>query len=108
MCSCMVKFWKCPKTSMKNSGRCLANLVYDDRRTLVGMTMTIVALDCNVARSTLDISNVKKLRYFPPLAEDEWKISFFKELINIRDEKLDVAGFAQEDIKNMIEEICSF
>ena len=81
MCSRMVKFWECLKTSMKNSVRFLANLVYDDRRTLVGRTVTNVALDCNVARSTLDSSNVKKLRYFPPLAEDEWKISLLKDFL---------------------------
>ena len=81
--------------------------MYDDRRTLVGRTVTNIALDCDVARSSLDVRNVRKLRYFPPLAEDEWRIPFLKELINVRDGKLEVQGVAQEDIKDIIEIICS-
>ena len=107
MCSRMVKFWDTLRTSRKCSVRYLANLVYDDRRTLVGRTVTNIANECEIERSSLNVRNVRDLRYFTPPPEEVWRVAFVQELLRIKNGQLDVPGISQEEIKLFIDEICS-
>jgi hypothetical protein len=38
---------------------------------------------------------------------DEWKINFVKELVNIKQEELNVAGMVSEELDEIIEYLCS-
>ena len=107
LCSRMVKFWQCLRNSKKGSVRYLANLMYNDRRSLMGRSVTNIAVDCRTDRSSLDLGSLKNMSYFPPPLGEEWRIPLAKELIEIRDGKLDVSGVSREAIEEMIDEVCT-
>ena len=106
LCSRVVKFWETLRSCKKNSVRFLANLVYNDKRTLTGKTVSNIAMDCRVERGELSRVTVKNIRYFPPLPEDEWKVKLLRELLDIRDGRAAVPGLGYEEITAMITEIC--
>ena len=92
---------------MKGSVRFLINLVYNDRRTLTGRTVTKIANDCSIDRSVLNCNNVKKLSYFPAPESERWRLAFLKELIDVKDDKAQVEGISKEEIDEIIDEICT-
>ena len=94
------------RTCLKGSIRYLSNLVYSDRRTLVGKTVSKIALECKVERSRLTKQVVKNMEYFPPPPGDEWKIGFLQELIKVRDGLAVVPGISQDEVRAIIDEIC--
>ena len=106
LCSCLVKFWQSLKVSKKDSVRYLVNLVYNDRRTLTGRSVTNIAMDCHTERNDLDISAIKNLSYFQPPPGEKWRIPLVRELLDIRDEEIVVPGFSIEDVQQMLDEVC--
>ena len=106
LCSRLVKFLGSLRTSLKSSIRYLASLVYDDRRTLVGKTVGRIALDCMVDRSRLNEQNVRNMKYFAPLPEDEWKLELLQELLLVRNGKAEVPGVSNAEVGAIIDEIC--
>ena len=82
------------------------NMVYNDRRTLVGNTVSRIALECNVERGSLSHQTARNMQYYPPLPGDEWKLGLLQELLEVRDGKAVVPGVSQDEIGAMIEEIC--
>ena len=38
---------------------------------------------------------------------DEWKVGFVKELVNIKQEELTVAGMSLEELEEILEYICT-
>ena len=73
----------------------------------MGRSVTNIAVDCRTDRSSLDLGSLKNMSYFPPPLGEEWRIPLAKELIEIRDGKLDVSGVGQEAIEKMIDEVCT-
>ena len=106
LCSRLLKFLGSLKTSIKGSVRYLANMVYNDRRTLVGNTVSRIALECKVERCSLSHQAARNMKYYPPLPGDEWKLGLLQELLEVRDGKAVVPGVSQDEIVAMIEEIC--
>jgi hypothetical protein len=108
LCSRLVGFWETLKTCKKGSVRFLANLVYDDRRTMTGKTVTRIANDCGVERGMLTTSIAKKqISYFSPPVEESWRIPLLKELLEVRDGQAEIPGVNGDDIRLMINDICS-
>ena len=106
LCRRLVKFWESLRQCKKGSVRFLFNLVYDDRRTLTGRSVSKIATDCEVDRSKLDMRQVSKVRYFPPPPGEMWRLPFLEELLEVMNGRAEVPGLRQEEIRDMIEEIC--
>ena len=68
--------------------------------------MTNIAVDCGTDRNSLNLACVRNMCYFPPPPGEEWRIPLVKELLDIKDEQLEVPGISTEDIDQIIEEIC--
>ena len=103
----MVKFLETLRSSSKGSVRYLANLVFDDRRTLIGRTVTKIANDCNVARSSLTSSDAKNMKYFSTPVEQGWKIPVLLELLTVRERQAMIPGITSDEVNFMITEICT-
>ena len=73
---------------------------------MTGQSVSSIARDCKVERSSLSSYQARNLKYFPPLSSDEWRIGLLKELIDIRDGKAVVPDLSNVEVKAMIEEIC--
>ena len=87
LCRRLVKFWESLRQCKKGSVRFLFNLVYDDRRTLTGRSVSKIAADCEVDRSKLDMRQASKVRYLPPPPGEMWRLPFLEELLEIRNGK---------------------
>ena len=86
--------------------RFLFSLVFDDKRTLTGRTVSKIAAECEVERSKLDLGHARNIRYFPPPPGEMWLLSLLDELLEVRNGRIEVPGVGQEEIKDMIEDIC--
>ena len=106
LCSRLVKFWESLRECNKGSVRYLFSLVYNDKRTLTGISASKIAVDCQVERENLNYRHAKNIKYFSPPPGEMWRIPFLGELLEIRNGKIQVPGVSCEDIKEIIEEIC--
>ena len=86
--------------------RYLFSLVYNDKRTLTGISASKIAGDCQVERENLNYRQAKNIKYFSPPPGEMWRISFLGELLEIRNGNIQVPGVSCEDIEEIIDEIC--
>ena len=106
LCTRLVKFLETMLTCSKGSVRYLTSLVKNDRRTLIGSTITKIASDCNVARNHLVSSLVKNMSYFVPPVTEQWRIPLLRELLDVRNRKSSIPELDPEEVNFMIDEIC--
>ena len=105
LCSRFVSFMEAVSKGTKGSVRYLANLVRNDRRTLVGRTLTRIAEDCDTQRAVLSTSSVKNLVYWKPLVENEWRIPMLRELVKVQVGESSLDGFDENEVTAMIDDI---
>ena len=107
ICSRFVKFLENVSMCNKLSVRFLANMVWNDRRTLAGRTLTKIAAECNHDRASLSSKIARGLVYREPTAENSWRLPFLKELLKARSDSLDIPGFDDMMISDVINDICT-
>ena len=107
LCSRMVKFWESMRKCDKGSVRYLFNLVYHDRRTLTGRSVSRIAEECQVERTRLNSKHAKEIKYVTPPPGEIWRVSFLKELTDIRKGRAHVAGVSHDEIVDLIDDICT-
>ena len=62
---------------------------------------------CNLnSISDLNNSDIDKLEYSVTPEREKWRIRFVEELLNIRLGKMEVPGFTQENITEMLDYVC--
>ena len=71
----------------KGNVRYLASIKRNDRRSLLGSTVSKIANDLDILRDSLSSSNAKNMTFFSPPDGEKWRIPFLAELIDVRDEK---------------------
>ena len=106
LCSRFVNFLGSLRTCLKGSVRYLSNLVYNDRRTLAGNTVSRIALECKVDRSRLCKYDVKNMEYFCPPPGEEWRLGLLQELLKVRDGAATVPGISPDEVEAIMDEIC--
>ena len=107
ICGRFVKFLEGVSTCSKVAVRHLVNLVRNDRRTLVGATLTKIAKDCNTARDKLTSQVDRNLKYWSPVEENKWRLPMLSELLQTRSGTKDIPGFEKAEIDLMIEDFCT-
>ena len=107
LCSRLMRFLETLRTCTKSSVRYLASLVQDDRRTLMGRTLTKFAFDSNVERGSLTTRIIRKMRYSTPPLDEQWRVPLLRELLDVRDGRAAIPGADPQHIDHMISEICS-
>ena len=108
LCSRFVTFHNSLCNSSKFSIRLLSNLCKDDRRTVLCRNLNNIANDCQIDVNDLNKHLVKsRLKFCTVQAEDAWRIPILKELIEARDSQLSIDGFANNDIVEIINFLCT-
>ena len=108
LCSRFVSFFNSLNESPKLCIRLLANVCKSDNRSVLCKNLVKIANDCNSDVSQLTKRCVKEnMTFFPVPDEQSWKIPILKELLDIRAQNLYIADFNDEEITNMINELCS-
>ena len=106
LCSRLCNFVKSILTSPKYQVRLMGSLCVDDQRTVSGRNLSNIRKGCGVTRgNALTAGYVKKnLKYFQIPADEVWREKLIKELIS---SEVEVNGFSQEEVNEMVEYLCS-
>ena len=107
MCSRFMKFMESMAMCKKRSVRYLAASVLEDRRTLVGRTVSRIAEDCKAERRNLTSMIAKSMKYWTPPLEEQWRIPMLKELLEVRAGAAVILDVEHDEVKMMIDHLCS-
>ena len=95
-------------SSTKLSVRIMARLFERDGRTVLGRTLHQISSECNLSDITfLTSQTVKKnSRYYRVPPEEQWRVPFVNEVLQIRKEKLLLPGFTSDEVKTILDFLC--
>ena len=83
-----------------------------DNRSVFGRTLRYTIDACNLSRMNLDHltpSLVKQnMEFIKTPVGHEWVSKMALELIDLRDSKLEVHGFIEDEISDMLDFVCTF
>ena len=102
----LVKFCDTMMSSTKSSVKLLAYLVKGDQRTVMGKNMA--SIERELGNANISSSLVKrKLKYFPVPVDEEWRIPYLRELLDVRSGKMSMSNIEGSDVTNMINQLCT-
>jgi hypothetical protein len=95
------------KKSKKLALRQLLDIAQSDVRTTTGANLRFIMLLTEKNRiGDLKAGNVD-FAYHTVNEADEWKIDFVKELIDVKNDNLNVAGMDLDEIEEILEYLCT-
>ena len=108
LCARMVKFWQTLTTCRKPAVRILAGICKMNTKTVFGSNLINIARECNCKVTDLTPSLVKQnLRYAAAPEQDQYKISFVKELVMIKSQDMMVDNFSNQELFDIIDYLCT-
>ena len=82
-------------------------LAESDLRTSIGRTLHYVTDRCGIQCDKLTPSLVKrKLQYMETPVDERWRVEFADELLMIRKGELELTGFQQDEIEEILKTVC--
>lgn len=95
------------RKSEKIIPKMLLNLIKCDVRSTTGLNLRNIMLQTDkLSVDNLRKDDISSIMYHTTLAEDKWKEAMIKELIQVRDNQIDVEGFESEELSAILEQIC--
>jgi hypothetical protein len=95
------------KKSQKLIPKMLLSHIQYDVRSTTGQNLRKIMLQTNkLSVDQLKKDDISCLKYHPTSAEDKWKEGMVKELLEARDNQLQIEGFASEELNEILEHIC--
>ena len=108
LCSRFIKFYMTVSTSKKEAVRLLANISKIDEKTVFSKNLSQIAKETKTEIKELTPHIVKKeMQYFAVPEEEQWRIPFLHNLLRIRCEEWTIDNFANSEIKELIEYVCT-
>ena len=104
----LIQFHKTLIENKKSVLRLLASLNMDDVKTIHGRNLAKLkkSLNCEITdMSSNFIKTNLRYKYLPAL--EEWRVPLLKNLLDIRNNDLELNGFEKTEINSMIEDICT-
>ena len=103
-----VKFNSSLNNCNKISMRILSRLYEKDLRTVYGKNLAEICSSCNVSKEEITPNLVKnQMRYFPLPENEKWRIPALIDLLNVQKNQMEVQGFNNQEIHQMIEFLCT-
>ena len=101
-------FTKKLRTSRKESVRSVFDVISTDCRSTTGSNARNIRLECESDNDRpLPGIDIEKICLFSSPPGANWKIPLIKELIGMRDELIDNAGWTREEITSTLEYLCT-
>ena len=103
-----VQFHKSLTESKKPVVRFLSSLCINDQKTVHGSNLfkMMNTLDCELEE--LSSNYIKSNMFYKETSqEDEWRIPLLQNLLEIRNQTMELFGFEKDEINSMIEDICT-
>ena len=102
-----MNFVKQLKSTCKTTSRLLFHHIMYDVGSITGKNLRRIMLQTGKDTvEELTASDVKKIEYFPTPEHDEWRPILLKELIKVVDGSLVVDGFTNDEMNEIIHDIC--
>ena len=95
------------KQSSKVALNQLLEIVMKDVRMTTGANLRFIMILTELNRVEDLKPGTVDFEYHKVEKTDEWKIGFVKELVNIRQEELTVAGMCLEELEEILEHLCT-
>ena len=93
------------QASPKYGVRVLASICLTDQRTVLGRTLGKLSSLCECQVSALTASAVKRsVNYFAVPIGEEWRLPMLVELLS---PEVEVPGFLDEELKELVEHLCT-
>ena len=80
----------------------LSHIMSDVRST----TRNILLQTNKLSVDELKKDDISSIKYHPTLADDKWKETLILEILDVRDNQLEVDGFSYEELNEIVEHIC--
>ena len=108
LCSRLMKFHKTNIECNKPTIKMLACIFQDDQRTRYGQNLRKIANICGNKIENLTSMEVKnKVKYKTIPKEEEWRLPVLWEMMEARNNNLNIEGLSKEDINAMIHYVCT-
>ena len=84
----------------------LSQIMYDMRST-TGLNLRKIMLQTDkLSVAQLCKDDIKKIGYHPTSEQDKWKEGFLRELVQVKENHLEVEGFEPGELDDILEHIC--
>ena len=94
--------------SQKQLPKQMLKIIRRDVRSTTGSNLRQILLHTNKDHvEHLKSSDILQIKYHPIKEEDKWKTGVIKELIQINNKKLEVEGFSNPELEEILQQICS-
>ena len=82
-------------------------VMYDVRSTTGYNLRRLMLLLNKTSVDQISVNDFKLIEYHPVSEEDKWKISFVKEITDVKFKQLDVDGFETEELEEILNFLCT-
>ena len=107
----MVAFYKMQLDSPKFCVRYLIRLAEKNMRTIIGKTLSYVAVNCGILDTEYHKLNSgmikRRMKYADTSTEDQWQVLLALELKLLRDEQLTLEGFTDQEVEELLTYTCT-
>ena len=92
--------------------RFMAKLAASDQRTVLGRTLSYMLISCGLDPLVREQPSLtpglikKKLVYSVIPEDDEWRTGMCCRILKLRDKKVELQGFTQKEINEMLRYVC--
>ena len=90
--------------SSKSAMKYLFSICEKDCRSLNLKNIMLLCEKDNI--ESISISDLEDLKYFPVPENESWRVNLLKELLDSRLESMEIPGFSQQELTNMIDFVC--
>ena len=95
------------KKSQKIIPKLLLSHIMHDVRSTTGQNLRKIMLQTDkLSVAQLSKDDIKTIVYHPTSPEDKWKESFVRELLQVKDNQMEVHGFDPQEIDDILEHLC--
>ena len=95
------------RKSQKIIPKMLLSHIQHDVRSTTGLNLRKIMLQTSkTSVNDLRKSDIAQLDYHPTSPEDMWKENIVKEIIQVRDNTIEVEGFEYDELTEILEHIC--
>ena len=95
------------KKSEKLIPKMFLSHIMSDVRSTTGLNLRNILLQTNkLSVDELKKDDTSSIKYHPTLADDKWKETLILEILDVRDNQLEVDGFSYEELNEIVEHIC--
>ena len=103
-----LRFIKQIEDSSKSAIKSLLSICKNDCRSITGKNLRqIMLMYDKESINSVEENEINSIEYFPTPVEEKWRIEMLKELLEARHSVMEIPGFSQAEITELIDHVCT-